>query len=236
MLLVAEAWRRLNAETIGSDRYWWIALQNAALYADTEPLVAQYAQGRTLDLGAGRLAWRELLRRHSTSYVSGDLFREHPEVDVLFDATKGIPFAEGTFDTVFSCSVLEHTRQPWQVFQEMGRVLKPGGVAIVSVPFTFYLHGQPDDYYRFTRYGLAHLAVQADFEVVEMRANGGLIHLLLNVPSIAVSALLATFRLGLLIPPATRLGLALARTLGGWLEPKDLFAMEYVAVLRKRKV
>lgn len=226
-------WHQLNANTIGSERYWWIALQNAAFFSDMAPLVARYVHGRTLDTGAGRLAWRPLLRRHSTSYVGGDLVREHPELDVIFDATRGLPFADGSFDTLFSCSVLEHTPEPWHALSEMWRVLAPGGTAIVSVPFLFYLHGEPHDYYRFTRYGIAHLVRNTGFQVVEMVSNGGFFHALFNAPSIASSTLLAACGFSGLIPPTTRFWLALAGLLRGRLERDDLFPMNYLTVLRK---
>jgi hypothetical protein len=94
---LARNWTRLNEETVGDEMYWRIALQNAAFYADTRPLIEKYV----LDVGAGKLAWRPLLKRHATTYTSGDLIREHNDLDVLFDATGYYPFATGTFDTLF---------------------------------------------------------------------------------------------------------------------------------------
>jgi SAM-dependent methyltransferase len=230
---LTKPWSDLNSQTIGTGRYWQIALQNASFYADMEPLIRQYVRGRTLDLGAGRLAWRDLLSRYGTSYTSGDLTREHPDVDVLFDATGEYPFGDGSFDTVFCCSVLEHAKEPWKAFPEIWRVLAPGGTAIVSVPFIFYLHGQPHDYYRFTRYGLTYLAERAGFTVEKMVPNGGLTTLLLNVPSVALSMALSAARLGRLIPPVTRLFVVVDRNIGGRLERGGLFSMNHLAVLRK---
>ncbi|HET9494394.1 MAG TPA: class I SAM-dependent methyltransferase [Chloroflexia bacterium] len=226
-------WGDLNNHTIGTQRYWTIALQNASFYADMAPLIRQYVRGRTLDLGAGRLAWRELLSRYATSYTSGDLTREHPEVDVLFDATGQYPFADGSFDTIFCCSVLEHAQEPWKAFSEIWRVLAPGGTAIISVPFIYYLHGQPHDYYRFTRYGLAYLAERAGFEVEKVVANGGLTTLLLNIPSVALSLILSAARLAWLIPPVTRFFLLVDRNVGKRVERGGLFSMNHLAVLRK---
>jgi SAM-dependent methyltransferase len=225
-------WHRLNDRTIGGDGYWWIALQNAVVYTDTQRVAARHVRGRTLDAGAGRLAWRPLLRRYSRTYVSGDLTPEHPEVDVLFDVTRPFPFPAESFDTVFCHSVLEHTREPWRAMPEMWRVLAPGGRAIVAVPFVFYLHGQPHDYYRFSRYGLAYLAQQAGFEVIETVANGGIVHLLLNIPSVLLSTLLEALGLRRWIPAVTRFWLALARRLAR-LDRSHLFTMNYIVVLHK---
>lgn len=231
--LFVQAWQRLNAETIGSTKYWSIALQNAASYADMEPLVAKYVRGRTLDIGAGQMAWHNLLSQYYATYLSGDLAREHIELDLLFDVTHPLPFADKTFDTLFCCSVLEHTLEPWQAFVEMERVLAPGGIAIISIPFMFYLHGLPHDYYRFTRYGATYLARRAGFEVVGITANGGLFHFLFNVPSMLLSTLWAILRLKWLIPLTTSFWLSLARLLDNWLDRERLFAMNYILVLRQ---
>ncbi|MFL5733735.1 MAG: methyltransferase domain-containing protein [Chloroflexia bacterium] len=231
--LIAQAWQRLNSRTIGTDLYWSIALQNASLYANTEPLIARYVSGRTLDIGAGKLAWRSTLKRHCERYLSGDLTREHRNIDVLFDATKPFPFADESFDTLFCHSVLEHCQEPWNALPEMWRTLTPGGVAIVSVPFVFYLHGQPHDYYRFSRYGLSYLARRAGFEVTEVVIDGGIVHLILNVPSVLLSSLLSALGLTRLVRPVTRFWLSVARGLSGRLDQDGLFAMNHIAVLRK---
>jgi SAM-dependent methyltransferase len=229
----AQAWRRLNSNTIGTDEYWWIGLQNAAFYRDMVPLIAGHARGRTLDIGAGRLAWRSLLSRHVDSYFSGDVTKEHADLDVVFDATSGLPFAEAAFDTIFCCSVLEHAAEPWDSLSDMYRVLVPGGTAIVSLPFLLHLHDEPHDYYRFTRYGIQHLAARAGFQVVQMVVNGGLFHLVLNLPSVMLSTIWETAKLRALIRPTTLFWLALARRLDNMFNLKELFASNYIVVLRK---
>jgi SAM-dependent methyltransferase len=49
------------------------------------------------------------------------------------DATR-IPFPDGTFDTVIAAEVLEHLPADQQAMNEIARVLRPGGVAAVTVP------------------------------------------------------------------------------------------------------
>jgi SAM-dependent methyltransferase len=229
----AQAWRRLNTNTVGTDGYWWIAVQNAAFYSDMAPLVAAHARGRTLDVGAGRLAWRSLLIKHVAAYFSGDVTKEHSDLDVLFDVTSGLPFADAAFDTIFCCSVLEHAPEPWDALSEMYRVLVPGGIAIVSLPFVLHLHDEPHDYYRFTRYGIQHLAARAGFQVDQMVVNGGLFHLVFNLPSILFSTIWETTKLRALIRPTTLLWLALARRLDNLFNLKELFASNYIVVLKK---
>ena len=42
-------------------------------------------------------------------------------------AGESLPFADGSFDVVYSANVLEHTQRPHAVLDEALRVLKPGG-------------------------------------------------------------------------------------------------------------
>ena len=63
-------------------------------------------------------------------------------------------FQGRTFDAVVMAEVLEHVTAPDQAIQAVHRALTPGGGLILTTPFLFPLHDRPDDYYRFTRYGL----------------------------------------------------------------------------------
>ncbi len=229
----AQLWRQLNERTIGTERYWWISLQNAAFYQDMTPLISKYARGRCLDVGAGRLAWRELLSRYVDRYVSGDVLLGRPGLDVVFDATHGLPFCDASFDTVFCCSVLEHAPEPWDALSEFARILVPHGRAIVSLPFLLHLHDEPHDYYRFTRYGAKYLAHRAGLEVEEEIVNGGLFHLVLNVPSLVISTIWEALGFRVLIKPTSRFWLALARGLDKLFGLNEAFASNHLLVLRK---
>ena len=77
-------------------------------------------------------------------------------VRVVGDA-HGLPFGAGVFHGVVCQAVLEHTRRPEAVVEEIGRVLKPRGLVYVETPFMQGFHPTPRDYYRFTEEGLAEL-------------------------------------------------------------------------------
>lgn len=49
------------------------------------------------------------------------------------DAT-GLTFADNSFDFVISQDVMEHIEDTWQAFNEINRVLKPGGMHIFTIP------------------------------------------------------------------------------------------------------
>ena len=76
------------------------------------------------------------------------------------------PFKDNSFDAVFSYAVLEHVKQPFQAAKEISRVLKPGGLLRVIVPFLQPLHGFPSHYFNMTQFGLASLFEQ-EIEIEE---------------------------------------------------------------------
>jgi len=227
------AWTRLNDRTVGDERFWYIAVQNLSFYRDMAPLVRECAGGAILDVGAGRLSTRKLLASVGTSYTSCDVCQTHPELDVVCDITKPLPFGSSSFDTLYCCSVLEHTRAPWTVFDELFRILRPGGRVILSVPFIFYLHGAPEDYFRFTRHGVTMLAEKAGFQVERLVTHGGLFHTLLNVGSLLNSASLELLRLRFLIGPTTRAWTRAARVLDSLTDSHGAFANAIIVVLRR---
>lgn len=61
---------------------------------------------------------------------------------------------DNTFDIVICTEVLEHTNNPFNVVNELERIVKPGGLVCVSTPFNFRIHGPLPDNWRFTVHGL----------------------------------------------------------------------------------
>jgi len=230
---LAKSWQRLNDATIGKESYWTIAVQNYSIYRDTCPLIGRHIGGNTLDVGAGNLAWKQALQTRCASYVSSDFTIVNQQLDLVFDVTRPFPLKSGSFDSLFCHSVLEHTVRPWDAFAELHRVLDDGGTLLLSVPFIFYLHGAPFDFFRFTRHGITRLAEDAGFRVESLVLNGGMFHFILNMPSVIISSLFFSLHCAFLIPIVTKLLSACARFLDSKLDKAGIFAMNIVCVLKK---
>jgi len=127
--------------------------------------------GRLLDLGCGNSPYRALLP-HITAYVPYDRDPAGSRAQVVGVAGT-LPFASASFDSVLCTQVLEHVPEPGPVLDEIARVLRPGGRVVLSAPQAWRLHEEPHDYYRYTRYGLAHLFGRAGLRVLECRPQGG---------------------------------------------------------------
>jgi hypothetical protein len=55
----------------------------------------------------------------------------------------------------------------------MARLIKPGGKLLLNVPFLYWLHEEPYDYYRYTKFALRRFAEEAGFEIVLIKKLGG---------------------------------------------------------------
>lgn len=93
-----------------------------------------------LDYGCGRGEISQAFRTRGFQVVAADTAHDAgqslEENDyVLLDGTKRrLPFADETFDVVFSKSVIEHLSEPLVTMSELVRVLKPGGQLISLTP------------------------------------------------------------------------------------------------------
>lgn len=76
---------------------------------------------------------------------------------------------EGEYGTIISVSVLEHVANPFTFFEAIDKLLAPSGLAIISTVWKWPYHGGEagTDYWRFTKYGLAVLAVSTTLDVLE---------------------------------------------------------------------
>lgn len=89
------------------------------------------------------------------TYIGSDI-RKGPGVDTILDV-QAIDLPDESVGTVICCEVFEHITDPKKAIQEIFRILKPSGIAILSAPMHYHIHEEPHDYWRFTPYGMAYL-------------------------------------------------------------------------------
>ena len=81
-------------------------------------------------------------------YVGCDM-RPGPGVDRVEDVS-AISLPDQSAGTVLCIETFEHVFEVRRAFDEVFRVLKPGGVFVITSPLNFRIHGYPDDYWRMT--------------------------------------------------------------------------------------
>jgi len=149
-----------------------------------ERFVASAADGRpglVVDAGAGEVRFQRLFPP-STHYVAvdsgvGDKNWDYSQLDVIADLTS-MALASGRADVVINTQVLEHVKDPARVLAEIHRILREGGRLYMTVPQGWPEHQRPNDFFRFTRFGLDLLLTRAGFRDVEIGRLGGYFHYL----------------------------------------------------------
>jgi SAM-dependent methyltransferase len=82
------------------------------------------------------------------AYVGCDM-RPGPGVDRVEDVT-ALSLPDGAAGTVLCIETFEHVFEVRQGFDEVFRVLRQGGMFVITSPLNFRIHGYPDDYWRMT--------------------------------------------------------------------------------------
>jgi 2-polyprenyl-3-methyl-5-hydroxy-6-metoxy-1,4-benzoquinol methylase len=158
-------------------------------------LLPQAGNGRVLDVGAahGYLAAVLKQRGFHVTAIEADpvLAREaarHCDQIHVADLDAPLPRLEGQFDVILYGDVLEHLKDPLQVFTALNRHLAPGGTVIVSLPnvaniyvrlhllmghFDYQSRGILDrtHLHFFTRKSFRNFLVQAGLEIQKLTAT-----------------------------------------------------------------
>jgi SAM-dependent methyltransferase len=95
----------------------------------------------------------EIGRKFGPNWVSVDKYDNRPMID-RHDDIEALGFADASFGGAVCWSVLEHVPHPQTAIRELHRVLKPGGLIWIQVPFLFPYHEAPSDYWRVSPDGL----------------------------------------------------------------------------------
>jgi len=153
----------------------WLDLQSGTIWSDLKNVLPQ-VEGTALDVGCGLQPFRHLfsdrcrylaidyadtkddfgVKAPDTTYYSGDVWPVDNEVA----------------DFILSTETLEHVKKPVIFASELFRCLKPGGQALLTVPFAVRWHFIPYDYWRPTPSGIAELFASAGFKKIRVLGRG----------------------------------------------------------------
>lgn len=135
----------------------------------------QELSGVVLDLGCGTRPFEPDILRHAARYIGLDwantLHGSH--ADIVADLNKPLPICDEAVDHVVCFEVLEHLAEPRTMLAEAFRIVRKGGQVTISVPFQWWVHEAPWDYYRYTRHGLLYMLEKAGFTDVTVTPTTG---------------------------------------------------------------
>ena len=138
---------------------------------------APYFKGKLLDVGCGVMPYRSFLRAETKidEYVGMDLANteiyDQIKPDISWDGYN-IPLPNDSVDSVLLTEVLEHCPEPNAVLKDVNRVLKGDGYVVFSVPFLWYLHETPWDFYRYTPFAMKKMFEENNFELEKLELFG----------------------------------------------------------------
>lgn len=128
--------------------------------------------GEILDIGCGIKPYRSLFK--STGYFGLELDteenREKKAADFFYDGHR-FPFESHAFDAVVAFQVFEHVFNPQEFLLETWRILHPGGLLLMTLPFLWDEHEQPFDFARYSSFGIRSLLEQNGFEIIVQRKS-----------------------------------------------------------------
>jgi SAM-dependent methyltransferase len=118
-----------------------------------------------VDVGCGSMPYKRLFAPHVERYIGVDI-AENEAADIHLTAL-GIPIDDAYADLLLSTQVLEHVDSPEMYLRECYRILKKGGLLVLSTHGYWVYHPCPTDYWRWTSDGLSTTIARAGFNKVE---------------------------------------------------------------------
>ncbi len=118
------------------------------------------------DFGCGQKPYETFCK--DKNYYGIDIDKSNFRADIFADITN-VPVESDVADVAVSFFVLEHVSEPKLVLKEKNRILKKGGILFMLVPLYWEEHESPNDFFRYTRYGLEKMLKETGFENIEIK-------------------------------------------------------------------
>lgn len=131
--------------------------------------------GRVLDIGGKKENKRgdfrpPLNKVESWKYLNID---ESTNPDYL-SSVESIPLKNNEIDCILMSEVIEHLEKPEECLKECYRVLDVSGKFVATIPFMYAIHGDPDDYQRWTPSKIEKVLSEVGFREIKIEPMGSL--------------------------------------------------------------
>lgn len=140
-----------------------------------------FYRGVTYDLGCGEAPYKEWFLQYVDQYIGVDWSNSLHDIkaDIVANLNEPLPIEDHVADTVLSFSVLEHLCEPQLMLNEAHRIMKLGGTLVLQVPWQWWIHEAPYDFYRYTPHALQLLLSRAGFSEINVHAQSGIFTMLI---------------------------------------------------------
>jgi SAM-dependent methyltransferase len=147
-------------------------------------LIERYASGILLDLGCGKVPLYGIYNSLVDNIICldwEDSMHQNDYLDYSADLNTNIPLADSSCNTILATDLFEHIQEPNSLFAECRRVLATDGTCILTVPFLYWLHETPHDYFRYTRFALVRYCEINNLKIIELEPYGGPVEVILDI-------------------------------------------------------
>lgn len=132
-------------------------------------------QGILYDLGCGESPYKKFFLQYAEKYIGVDWLGSchDTSADISADLNQPLPIEDEVANTIISLSVMEHLCEPQMMLNEAYRILKPRGSMVLQVPWQWWIHEAPHDFFRYTPYGLKYMFEKSGFIDVNVIPQSG---------------------------------------------------------------
>jgi len=136
---------------------------------------SKYYKGKLVDLGCGEALYKSYFLQYADEYIGVDWTKtlHNSKADIVSNLNEKIELEDDFADTIISLSVMEHLCEPQVFLNEAYRILNNEGYMILQVPWQWWVHEAPHDYFRYTPYGLKYMFDKAGFKDIKIEAQTG---------------------------------------------------------------
>ena len=111
------------------------------------------------------------LSRVTTARARDNFVREERRSPLAQADIRALPFGDDSFDVVYSMGTIEHIDEYAQALAEVRRVLRPGGRAVIGVPYRWDVFGRPLLVWALQRLGRYPYSPERTFSARQLRAG-----------------------------------------------------------------
>ncbi|MFA6427528.1 MAG: methyltransferase domain-containing protein [Candidatus Magasanikbacteria bacterium] len=151
--------------------YFWASYRRKFL----DKLQKKYSnlyKGKVLDIGGRDRGNFIKPRENTTEWIFVDI-EEKNKPDILMDVAKMDHIESNSIDVINAIELFEHVGDIDNGIRECYRVLKPGGICILSAPFLYPIHSDPFDFQRWTEFKWKNVLSNVGFDLCLFEITGG---------------------------------------------------------------
>lgn len=157
------------------EKYWWHAGRLRIIQKQLQLINKDKSNTQILNIGCGTGGTVPLLEQYG-EVVNVDVSKEAIKYcedkgvkNIHLYNGRNLPFSDSSFDIGVALDVLEHIKDDDEALMEWWRVLKPGGVLVMTVPAYQWLWSKHDDnlhhFRRYRAFRLKQMLISGGFEV-----------------------------------------------------------------------